>query len=104
MTEYSSEDRGVLFINDKRSNDKQPNLTGNIELSRSTLDYLNAVAVEQSPLKLSVAAWKKEGKNGSFFSLRLTEPYDPNSRITRTRPTAKDYAHETPLSDGEIPF
>jgi len=50
---------GVLFKNNKKTNDKQPDYTGNIIVGTT---------------EMQLAAWIKEGKNGKFMSLKMTEP------------------------------
>lgn len=50
---------GVLFINDKRENEKHPNMKGKI-LTPDGIEYF-------------ISAWTKEGKNGKFLSLAINE-------------------------------
>jgi hypothetical protein len=58
MTEYSNENSGVLFKNDKATNEKAPGYTGKINVGGK---------------EFRLAAWVKEGKNGKFFSLKVSE-------------------------------
>jgi len=60
MTEYSNENRGALFRNDKAASDKHPTHTGKINVEGRDY-YLNA--------------WVKDGKKGKFFSLSV-KPMD----------------------------
>lgn len=78
--EYDNELRGVLFKNNKRTEDRQPQYTGNVQ-------------VEGREYWLS--AWVKESKQGNkFFSLALT----PKEPVGETPPQAPA------ISDDEIPF
>ena len=52
---------GVLFKNDKKEKDSQPDLTGNVMLNH---------------VKYRLAAWRKEGKKGAFLSLVVSEFQD----------------------------
>lgn len=51
--------QGSLFKNDRKEKDTHPDFTGTI-------------MVGEKEMRLS--AWKKQGKNGEFYSLSLTEP------------------------------
>lgn len=52
------ENTGVLFKNTKKTDDKQPDYTGNILVGTK---------------EMRLAAWIKEGKNGKFMSIKLSE-------------------------------
>jgi hypothetical protein len=57
---------GVLFKNNKKTTDKQPDYTGNMLVGTT---------------EMQLAAWIKEGKNGKFMSIKLSEP---NSKTETT--------------------
>jgi hypothetical protein len=57
---------GVLFKNNKKTSDKQPDYTGNMLVGTT---------------EMQLAAWIKEGKNGKFMSLKMSEP---NSKTETT--------------------
>ena len=60
MPDYSNS--FVLFRNDKKGNEKAPDYRGNLTLADGE--------------KKEIAAWVKEGKNGSkFLAGRISEPY-----------------------------
>lgn len=50
---------GVLFPNEKRTNENQPNMTGRI--------------VTPDGIEYQLAAWTKEGKNGKFLKVAIRE-------------------------------
>ena len=87
--QYDNEKKGVLFINQKKNtndpNDKQPNLTGNIEIGG---------------VKYSLSAWtreyEKDGEQRKLISIKATHPDDMKKFSTK---------EETPISDNnDIPF
>ena len=56
---YDNKNKGVLFKNDKKENEKQPDFTGKIN-------------IEGKDFRL--AAWKKESKNGkTFLSINVSD-------------------------------
>jgi hypothetical protein len=59
MTQYDNNNRGVLFENDRKSQDSQPDMKGT----------LNVNGVDHW-----FSAWWKQGKNGQFLSLSLGQP------------------------------
>jgi hypothetical protein len=71
MSYTAQNNTGSLFKNDRKNNEKQP-------------DYTGTVNVDGKELRL--AAWVKEGKNGKFFSLKLSEPQEKTS----STPTSSD--------------
>jgi hypothetical protein len=81
MAEYDNTNRGVLFRNDRKENDKHPDYTGNI----------NVNGVEHW-----LSAWIKEGKNGKFMSLSSRPKEEPKPKPKRVVDTSD--------MDDEIPF
>ena len=53
---------GVLFKNTNKTSEKHPDYKGKINANGKEMD---------------IAAWVKQGKNGSFFSASFSEPYVP---------------------------
>lgn len=65
---YDNTNRGVLFKNDKKGNEKAPDYTGTINFGGK---------------EMSLAGWLKESKSGTkFISLSISEP--------RPKPQVKD--------------
>lgn len=71
--EYDNTNAGILFKNDKRGNDKAP-------------DYSGKINVNGTDMRL--AAWVKEGKNGKFMSLKVSE-LNPNGSAKPQTPMQK---------------
>jgi len=81
MSEYDNELRGVLFKNDRRVKESQPEYTGNVQVSGQ--EYW-------------LSAWVKTSKDGKkFFSLAMTAKEEmPKTQQVKTEVDV----------DGEIPF
>lgn len=86
MSEYDNNNRGALFKNNKRENDRQPEYTGTVEVNH--VEYY-------------LSAWVKESKTGQkFFSLAFT-PKD----ATKKQPEGSSPAPQDPVDvNSEIPF
>jgi hypothetical protein len=83
---------GALFINRNKTNEKAPDLSGDVEINMETLKVLVELAKKNEPLKLRMAAWVKEGKSGKFYSVQLSENKQP------AKPAQKN------VFDDDIPF
>lgn len=86
MTQYDDTNRGALFRNDRRENDRQPTHTGHINIEGR--EYW-------------LSAWVKEGQKGKYFSLSA-KPKD-GQQATRPQRTEQRGAGPAPLDD-DIPF
>ena len=51
---------GVAFKNDKKGNEKAPDLKGRVNVEGVDMD---------------IALWIKQGKNGEFYSISFSKPY-----------------------------
>lgn len=81
MTDYDNTNSGALFINDKKTNDRQPNLRGSVNVDGT--EYW-------------VSAWTKTIKNGpkagqKMISLALQPKEEPTAELS-------------PEDDEDIPF
>lgn len=57
---YDNTNRGVLFRNNRKSKQTQPDYTG--KLNVDGVDF-------------ELSAWEKEGKNGTFLSVSIKPPF-----------------------------
>jgi hypothetical protein len=78
MSNYDNTNKGVLFVNDTKGNDKAPILKGKINVNGKEYE---------------LAGWTREGKNGKFYSLAISEPFKKQT-FTLTEP----------LKDNNLPF
>jgi len=59
--EYDNTNSGVLFVNDRKETDKQPDYTGRLNVEGKTYD---------------LACWNKTSKRGNaFLSVKISEPF-----------------------------
>ena len=64
---------GSLFINRNKEKESMPDLSGDVEITMDLLKYLVEKAKKGEDLKMRAACWVREGKNGKFYSLQLSE-------------------------------
>jgi hypothetical protein len=83
MGNYDNTNKGVIFKNDKKGNDKAP-------------DYKGTINIEGK--EYEIACWIKEGKNGKFFS---TSQQPKKAKEV----TAESVASSMPeASEDDLPF
>jgi len=92
---------GVLFTNNRKSKETQPDYTGSLELSDEVVnDLVDQISRGITKPKLSLAGWKKVSqKNGAtYLSLRGNKFEErPQSNAQPSQPVS------TALND-EVPF
>lgn len=59
--QYDDTNKGVLFKNDKKGNEKAPDYTGKMNVNGK---------------EMRLAAWVREGAKGKFMSLSMSEPQE----------------------------
>jgi len=72
MAQYEARpNTGVLFNNESKKAENHPDLRGSVDIDRNLLiDQLKKNT--EGPVKIAIAAWKKESQNGvKFLSLSL---------------------------------
>jgi hypothetical protein len=96
---------GALFTNDRRTTDKAPSHQGDISFEVALLKQLIAES-DGEDVKIKISGWEKEGRNGTFISLKYndfkptpqgesyTKPPKPNARTS----SAMNY------DDSDVPF
>lgn len=88
MSNY--ENKGILFKNDYKENDNHPYYKGKINVEGKEFE---------------LAAWVKEGKNGKFLSLSVSEPYEKEQGNQPTAQGGIDDINESMDDiDGDLPF
>jgi hypothetical protein len=100
MTQYPA--NGVLFGNDRKTNDRQPDYTGTLDFDREVvMDLYNQLQSGTEQPKASLSGWRKTSKNGKpFLSLKAS--------ITSERRQGGQRSYQAPpqrndLND-DIPF
>ena len=72
MTEYSNENRGSLFKNDKKTEEKHPDMSGSINIDGT--EYW-------------ISGWKKQSKAGTGFISLSVRPKEQTRQSSQ--PTSK---------------
>ena len=85
MAQYPAS--GILFQNDRKQNERQPDYTGNLEVDREVVtDLWNQMQEGVEHPKANLVGWRKTSKNGKpFLSLR--------SDLLRERKSSDNYQH-----------
>lgn len=98
---YDNTNRGALFDNERKQNDKHPDMTGKINVDGKEWE---------------ISGWWKETKAGTILSLSVKPPWKPDSqrqaappmRTTEPRQAqANSYQPEPPMAEldsDSIPF
>ena len=87
MAEFDNSNRGVLFKNEKKTQENHPAYTGNINIEGT--DYW-------------LSGWIKEGKNGGkFFSLSVRPKQEAPRQSSEPTRKAKSAAADF---DDDVPF
>lgn len=77
---YEQKDgQGILFVNDKKGNEKAPDRKGTLTVGGVTYN---------------VAGWIKEGKKGPFLSLKAELP---KAKEQETKAVPSDFDQEVPF-------
>lgn len=83
MSNYDNTNTFVLFINDKKGNEKAPDLKGKANINGIEKD---------------MAVWIREGKNGKFYSGKISEPRSKDSTVFDSKPkTVFDNSTDLPF-------
>lgn len=97
---------GVLFQNDRKQNDRQPDYNGNLEVSREIVDDLVAQVREgiDKPV-IDLAGWRKTTKAGKpFLSLRGGVPWKRKANDDAQQRAQQRPAPNFDLGGDDIPF
>ena len=97
---------GILFQNDRKQNERQPDYTGNIEMDHETVtDLWNQLQEGVQNPKANLVGWRKVSKNGKpFLSLRsdlLRERKESNGSGYQYNQSNQNASNQM---DDEIPF
>lgn len=88
---------GVLFRNNKKKSEKQPDYQGNIKIGEDLIALIKSGADT-----LSISGWIRKSKNDStYMSLALSKPYSKEDSST-PKPAAKPSKKEEDPND--LPF
>ena len=82
MSQYDNTNSGVFFKNDKKGSEKAPDYKGKINVNGKEFE---------------LAGWIKEGKNGKFISLKVSEPYNKTAAVNNHNQAVQNTADGLPF-------
>jgi len=85
MSNYDNTNKGALFTNDQKGNEKAPNYKGKLNVDGKEYE---------------IAGWVRQGKNGSFLSLTVAEPYQKSTLTDAPKQTT----YSKPKDTCDLPF
>lgn len=81
MSQYDNTNSGVFFKNEKKS-EKAPDYKGKLNVNGKEFE---------------IAGWVREGKNGKFISLKVSEPYNKEDGNKAANQQAETFKDELPF-------
>jgi uncharacterized protein (DUF736 family) len=85
MSNYDNTNKGALFTNDQKGNEKAPNYKGKLNVDGKEYD---------------IAGWLRQGKTGNFLSLTVSEPFQKSTLTDGPKQTT----YSKPKETGDLPF
>ncbi len=85
MSNYDNTNKGVLFTNDQKGNEKAPNYKGKLNVNGKEYE---------------IAGWVRQGKSGSFLSLTVSESFQKSNLTDAPKQTT----YSKPKETGDLPF
>jgi len=89
---------GSLWINDKKTDEKQPDMRGEIVVDKKLL--MDQINKGENPIKLAISAWNRTSLNGrDYMSLNVSGPWVPPQPSEAPPPQ-----RAIPEDDEDVPF
>ena len=103
MYDNKNQSDGAIYTNNYKQNDKQPDWTGKVEISRDMLKELVSIVKEGGTGELRVALWNRTSKNGNEYKYaRLDIPQ--NKEEPKKEPVEDKADDVETFTDDDIPF
>lgn len=103
MTFIPKPNTGSLWQNDKKTDEKHPDMRGEAVLDKRLL--LDLISKGEDPIKISVAAWNRTTINGrDYVSLTFSEPFVPQKKVEQAAPESTPKQQVEIEDDDDIPF
>tara|TARA_R100000935_G_scaffold44535_1_gene67423 strand:+ start:287 stop:595 length:309 start_codon:yes stop_codon:yes gene_type:complete len=94
---------GAIYTNSYKQNDKQPDWTGKVEITRDLLKELVTIVKEGGTGELRVALWNRTSKNGNEYKYaRLDIPVKKDE--PKFEPVQNVDNNKSTFNDEDIPF
>jgi hypothetical protein len=104
MSQYPAS--GILFQNDKKQKETQPDYTGSMEMDPEVVkDLWDQLQSGNERPKASLAGWRKVSKNGKpFLSLRSSLLQERKNNASYKSQAPNGYRQSNQDLDDEVPF
>ena len=103
MYDNKNQSDGAIYTNDYKQNDKQPDWTGKVEISRDMLKELVSIVKEGGTGELRVALWNRTSKNGKEYKYARLDI--PQKKEEPKEEPVKDSSDDIEtFTDDDIPF
>lgn len=91
---------GYLWQNDKKTEEKHPDMKGDSVIDKRLL--MDLLSKGEDPVKISVSAWSNTAKDGRpYFYLSFSEPFVPQKKAETPKEPVKQ---ADPEDDEDVPF
>lgn len=77
--------KGALFKNTRKTKDNHPDYTGNVTMTKALLRSFVEAMGSADELKVDLASWIKQGKNGTFLSVSVSAPFKKSNDVGASR-------------------
>jgi hypothetical protein len=99
MTFVPKPNTGSLWKNDKKTDDKHPDMRGDAVIDKRLL--LDLISKGEDPVKIAVAAWNRTTNTGRDYTfITFSEPFIPQKKA---EPAPKQQALDQE-DDEDVPF
>ena len=103
MYDNKNQSDGAIYTNNYKKNDKQPDWTGKVELSRDMLKELVTIIKNGGTGELRVALWNRTSKNGNEYKYARLDI--PQKKEEPKEEPVEDKADDVDtFTDDDIPF
>lgn len=95
MTFIPKPNTGSLWANDRKTDDKHPDMRGEVVIDKQLLTDL--IAKGENPVKIALAGWNRTTSTGrDYMSLVASEPFVPQKKIEPVK-AAEDDNQDVPF-------
>ena len=102
MDKDREQSEGMIYTNDYRQNDKQPNWTGSLVLQKAIVKELVEKIKNGEEATLRVALWDRISKNNKEYKFARVDVQQKKKEKSASPPKPEPVVEE--FSDDDIPF
>ena len=104
MYDNKNQSDGAIYTNNYKQNDKQPDWTGKVEISRDMLKELVSIVKDGGTGELRVALWNRTSKNGNEYKYARLDIPPPKKEEPKEEPVEDKADDVETFTDDDIPF